>query len=57
MVRMLSSPRISGKLETSGYYGVILSVHHRTTVHWTRVMDELQVPRSIFKPCKCLESV
>ena len=40
-LRMLSSPRISGGLETSRYYSVILSVYHRITVRYTRVVGEL----------------
>ena len=46
-LRMLSSPRISGGLETSGYYSVILSVYHRITVRCTRVVGELYAPGSI----------
>ena len=55
-LRMLSSPRISGGLETSGYYSVILSVYHRITVRCTGVVGELYAPRSVFEPCGCLES-
>ena len=55
-LRMLSPPRISGGLETSGYYSVILSVYHRITVRCTRVVGELYAPGSIYKPCKCLKS-
>ena len=55
-LRMLSSSRISGGLETSGYYSIILSVYHRITVRCTRVAGELYAPWSFFKPCRCLES-
>ena len=55
-LRMLSYPRNSGGLETSGYYSVILSVYNRITIRCTRVVGELYAAGSIFKPCRCLES-